>query len=147
MRGRGPEVERSEHRVAERVEIVRLPRRDQVPIIDNLPIDPGCPSVLRVFAHGGPRRETASAHGVCLDQELRTVADCHDRPAALTEAPDEGHHGAAGSKVVGGVAAGGQQHVEVQRIDARRRHIDFGAHRWRFPSTSLPASSPITTTS
>ncbi len=74
---------RADDRVAERRDIVRLPRGDQVAVFDDRLVHVESAGILDVDRDRGPAGEGPPAQGVGRDQKLRTVADRGDRLAAL----------------------------------------------------------------
>ena len=107
-------------RVAEHRHIVGLARGDQVAVFDDRLVDVQAAGVLDVDGNRRPAGERAAAERVGRDQELRTVADGGDRLAGVHGIAREVDHRVAHAHLVGRVAAGNDERVEVLRCAPRR---------------------------
>src|SRR5262249_7692254 len=116
--------EASKDRGGERLEVIRLARRDEIAVLDDLPIDPARTRVLEVLPDGRPRGERLPADHVRLDQELRSVADGRDGLTGPPEAAHERHDAGVEAEMVWRVAARNDERVEVGRVRARRGDVD-----------------------
>src|SRR5690606_24751763 len=121
-------VEALEERRGERRDVVGVAARDEVAVGDDLLVHPRRAGVGEVGADRRPRGEGASRHEVGLDEQARRVADRRDRHALVGTGAHEAHDVVVGAQLVGRVAAGDEEGIEVGGRDLAHGSVDGDGH-------------------